>query len=284
MAIWSFIAETTTDLWLLALLEGLCLVAILVILPGLIARRREQIPSHSRQYELMLLRLGEARGRQEVLDDVRMLEHGQLKTHVLAVQRCLSLARDAASTEQREHWLDEGLSQARRLLEVVVMLHQAAGTSALPSDLERTVADVAQSLAVAYPRCSCQVEVAGRRPGSISESVKRALILVLYNALNNAYLHGHPAQVAVQLQYAPDALILVVRDDGRGMPPAGQHSGGRGLRDMRDLVAEHGGTLRIVSEPDAGTQMRVTFPLEGGDAESGESRNATHSIYASTSR
>ena len=76
----------------------------------------------------------------------------------LAVQRCLTLARDAASVEQRDQWLDEGLSQARRLLEVVVMLHQAVGTSALPSDLERTVVDVTQSLAVAYPRARCQVE------------------------------------------------------------------------------------------------------------------------------
>ena len=67
---------------------------------------------NTQRYEPLLRRLGEARGRQEVLDDVRMLEHGQLKTHVLAVQRCLTLARDAASVEQRDQWLDEGLSQA----------------------------------------------------------------------------------------------------------------------------------------------------------------------------
>jgi signal transduction histidine kinase len=64
----------------------------------------------------------------------------------------------------------------------------------------------------------------------------------------------HRALEAAQLQYAPDALILVVCDDGQGMPPtASQRSGGRGLRDTRDLVAQHRGTLRIVSEPGAGT-------------------------------
>lgn len=281
MTIWSVVAEATPGVWALALIEGLCLIAILTVLLWLGVRRSGPPPVDTQHYEQMLLRLGEARGRQEVLDDVRMLEHGQLKTHVLAVQRCLTLARDAASVEQRDQWLDEGLSQARRLLEVVVMLHQAVGTSALPSDLERTVVDVTQSLAVAYPRARCQVEVAGRRPGFIGDSVKRAVILVLYNALNNAYLHGRPAQVAVQLQYAPDALILVVCDDGQGMPPAGQRSGGRGLRDMRDLVAQHRGTLRIVSEPGAGTQMRVTFPLDEAGALRERSCDAAYSVSAS---
>ncbi len=264
MATWILPTEDMQSLWFCALLGSLIMLCALVAFAWLLGSRPGHVPP-SQQRELMLLRLGEARGRQEVLDDVRMLEHGQLKTHVLAVQRCLSLARSADSAEQRDCWLDEGLNQTRRLLEVVVMLHQAVGTSALPSDLERTVADVAQSLAVAYPRCACQVEVSGRRPAHINESIKRALILVLYNALNNAYLHGRPGQVAVQLQYAPDALILVVRDDGHGMLLANhsgrQRPGGRGLRDMRDLVRQHDGTLSIASGPEAGTHMRVSFPL-----------------------
>ncbi|PDW05044.1 hypothetical protein [Candidatus Viridilinea mediisalina] len=85
-------------------------------------------------YELMLLRLGEARGRQAILDEVRMLAHGHLKTHVLAVQRCRILARDAPTPVQRSDGLTAGLRQTRRLLDRVVTLHQTAGSSALPSD------------------------------------------------------------------------------------------------------------------------------------------------------
>ena len=209
----------------------------------------------------MLLRLGEARGRQAILDEVRMLEHGHLKTHVLAVQRCLILARDAPTPDQRTDWLDAGLRQTRRLLDLVVTLHQTAGSSALPSDLEHTMADVAESLAVAYPHCSCQVEVTGQRPTLLDTALTHTLILVLYNALSNAYRHGHPDQITVQLQYAPDALILVIHDDGQGMAVTDGAYQGRGLRDMRDLVAAHGGSLRITSTPDVGTQLRVTMPL-----------------------
>lgn len=269
--------EATPDRWILAMLVLLCFALGAVIPLLLVILREWPSAGESRRREQVLLRLGEARGRQAVIDEVRMLEHGQLKTHVLAVQRCLILARDATSREQRIHWIDAGVDQARRLLEVVVMLHQSVGTSALPNDLERAVTDVAQSLAVAYPACCCLVEVNGCRPAAIRDSVQRALMLVLYNALNNAYVHGRPSQVMVQLQYAPDELILVVDDDGQGMMPV-SHGNGRGLRDIRELVIAHGGTLRIASEPGAGTQMRVSFPLDGADTEREEGRNATYSV------
>jgi|GEM_PF-5931156 hypothetical protein len=172
-----------------SLLSTLVIALALAGLAILRVGRRARDHRQARQHELVLLRLGEARGRQEILDEVRMLEHGQLKAHILALQHCLTLARDAATPEQRASWLDEGLTQTRRLLEVVVMLHQAVGSSALPSDLECTLADVAQSLAVAYPACACRVEVSGQRPAHLGEPIQRALILVLYNALSNAY---HP--------------------------------------------------------------------------------------------
>lgn len=250
-----------------SLLISLVVVLALAGIAILFASRRVDQRRQAHQYELVLLRLGEARGRQEILDEVRMLEHGQLKSHILALQRCLTLARDGESPEQRAYWLDEGLSQTRRLLEVVVMLHQSVGTSALPSDLERTLADVAQSLAVAYPACACRVEVFGRRPARLGETIQRALILVLYNALNNAYTHGRPATIAVQLQYAPDALILIVRDDGRGITGAARRSGGRGLRDVSQLVEQHGGTLIVASEPQVGTRITAIFPLDSISAE-----------------
>lgn len=227
--------------------------------------RTQRLPAWQGQYrrrcELTLLRQAEARGRQQVLDELRLLEHGQLKTHVLAVQRCLAQARATEASELRARWLDESQRQAQRLLDVVVQLHQSVGSSALPDDLEQTVADVARSLVVAYPHCACQVEVIGQRL-PIGAQIQRALILVLYNALSNAYRHGSPTRIGVQLQYAPDALILVVCDDGCGMALDASDWVGRGLRDMRALVARHGGTLRISSAPGAGTELRAFFPLD----------------------
>ncbi|MFV9507870.1 MAG: sensor histidine kinase [Oscillochloridaceae bacterium umkhey_bin13] len=213
-----------------------------------------------------LLHLGEARGRQAVLDEVRMLEHAQLKAHVMATQRCLLQAQAADDPGEIRRWVDAGTAQVTRLLQVVVGLHHAAGDSALPSDLEQTARDTVASLAVAYPHCTCTIEVCGPRPTAIDDIVQRAVVLMLYNALHNAYTHGHPSAVQVQVQYAPDALMLVVRDNGRGGASLTHAGAGRGLRDIEHLAARCGGVLRIESNPTCGTVVTATVPLiiEGG--------------------
>lgn len=253
--------ELLAALWVaLGVLAVLSVVGLLTVrVFALAARRAERWQGQGR--DLALLRLGEARGRQEVLDEVRMLEHGQLKAHVLAVQHCLIQACHAGSPAECTRLLDDGLVQTHHLLEVVVSLHQAVSDSALPDDLEQTVVDVVRSLGVAYPTCACRVEVVGRRSASISGLARRALTLVLYNALNNAFTHGRPSQVAVQLRYAPDALIMVVEDDGAGMVVADERPGRRGLRDIRHLIEAHGGTLSIISSPQTGTKLTAVLPI-----------------------
>ena len=56
----------------------------------------------------------------------------------------------------------------------------------------------------------------------------------------------------------------MVRDDGRGIEAddLARRRGGRGLRDVRQLMAQHGGTLLVASEPQAGTHITATFPLD----------------------
>lgn len=242
---------------ILLLALGLVLLAIGIIIVATGRRTHGTQRLHA-----ALLQLGEARGRQAVLDEVRMLEHAQLKAHVMAVQRCLAHAQAAAGADEVQGWLAEGAAQAHRLLQVVVGLHHAAGDSALPGDLEQAARDTVASLAVAYPACTCTLEVCGRPVAAPGALVRRAAILVLYNALHNAYTHGRPSQVVVQLQYAPDALILVVRDNGAGGAwAASDVRSGRGLDDMQQLVRCCGGACVIDSAAGDGTTVTATFPL-----------------------
>lgn len=248
-----------------------------LILPSPLPTRlqRSRASTHPTDHELDLIRIGEERGRQAVLNEVRMLEHGQLKPHVLAVQRCLVQAQLADTADERAWWVSEGVRQVRHLLDIVETLYQSVSMSALPSDFEQTIADIAQSLVVAYPHIASHVEVLGQKPDQIPESIQQTATMVLYNALSNAYRHANPTTVSVQLQYAPDAVILVVRDDGIGIdsaivsaitqPTARTERGSialahRGLRDMHDVVERLAGTLRIFSAPGYGTEIRVILP------------------------
>jgi len=105
-------------------------------------------------------------------------------------------------------------------------------------------------------RCPAPLEVAALR--------------VSQEALANTAKHAAASTVDVVVSYRPDAVVVSVRDDGRGFdptrPPApdghapgGSASGGFGLVTMRERVATLGGTLDIVSAPGAGTAVTATL-------------------------
>lgn len=251
--------------FLVALL-GLALLGVLVAFVSLVIERVSRVRPRT-GYDLALLQLGEARGRQQILDEVRMLEHGQLKAHVLAVQQCIARAQLHHPAPMREALLAQAMEQTNRLLKVVVSLHEAVSDSALPDDLEQTVVEVVRSLSAVYPACGCRVEVLGERRPPISEPVKRALTMVLYNAANNALIHGQPSQLVIQLRYAPDSLMLEVNDNGKGMLEAERRAGGRGLRDVRQLIESLQGTLTITSAALVGTTLTALVPLPKAERE-----------------
>jgi glucose-6-phosphate-specific signal transduction histidine kinase len=236
------------------LIVGLMLVVLAAELLG-VARRRER---RHRAYERVILELGEAVGRQRVLDDVRMLEHGQLKAHVLAVQQCIEQARTCPDDDDLQQSLDDASEQIHRLLNVVVRLHQSASDSALPDNVEQVLVEVTHSLAVASPSCTWDVEVVGRRWTPLSAELRRALIIGLYNGLMNAFLHASPSRCAVTLRYAPDAVILTISDDGSW---AWCEFPGRGLSDSHRVAQGCGGTVTVEYESGVGTTFTMMLPL-----------------------
>ena len=97
---------------------------------------------------------------------------------------------------------------------------------------------------------------------------------VLVNLINNAadaLPHGGCIEVGCRPQ--GDRVELWVRDNGVGMPPEvqqhifepffttkGTEGTGLGLAVSYGIVASHGGTLRVESEPGRGTTMRLWLP------------------------
>jgi two-component system sensor histidine kinase UhpB len=91
--------------------------------------------------------------------------------------------------------------------------------------------------------------------------------LVLYRvaqeALTNVMRHAEASSAEVALSAVDDErLLLIVRDDGRGMPAQPAQGMRNGLVGMRERAMLVGGTLAIESEPGQGTVVRLTVPLE----------------------
>ncbi|MFB9238833.1 sensor histidine kinase [Plantactinospora siamensis] len=95
---------------------------------------------------------------------------------------------------------------------------------------------------------------------ALPTSVEVVLLRVTQEALANARRHAAATSVAVRLDCRPDAVVLEIRDDGRGFPePAA--GAGYGLAGMRSRVEQVAGTLCVSSEPGAGTVVRAEVPV-----------------------
>jgi DNA-binding NarL/FixJ family response regulator len=82
-------------------------------------------------------------------------------------------------------------------------------------------------------------------------------------ALMNALRHSRASHIEVQLEYGAKQLRIIVSDDGCGIDPlflqAGR-DGHWGLSGMRERAKNIGARLRVLSRPDAGTEVELSVP------------------------
>ncbi len=105
------------------------------------------------------------------------------------------------------------------------------------------------------------------RERELSAVTKQRLFSVAHNALTNAYKYAQASNVSVELAYSDGDLNLSISDDGVGLDTAElDSSSGHGVRNMRRVAEELGGSLAMSSAPGKGTTVIVTVPLQEGAA------------------
>jgi len=95
-----------------------------------------------------------------------------------------------------------------------------------------------------------------------------AVFRIFQESLTNIARHAGARTVRVAVGQTPEAFVLTVDDDGRGMTeqtPAGRSS--YGILGMRERARHLGGELSIAPREGGGTRVRLTLPLsECGEA------------------
>jgi signal transduction histidine kinase/ligand-binding sensor domain-containing protein len=105
----------------------------------------------------------------------------------------------------------------------------------------------------------CHADIPDHPPVyGLSADVRHNLFLVVKEALNNVVRHAGATEVTLRIGCEPDALIIVVSDNGRGFAGGRAAAGADGLRNMEQRMAEIGGTFQIESGPGAGTRVTLT--------------------------
>lgn len=103
----------------------------------------------------------------------------------------------------------------------------------------------------------------GDKQVPLSEAgVASHLYRVAQEAVRNARRHGRARHIEVRLRHELGSLLLVVRDDGVGLPPPAQRGRGLGLRIMAHRAAIIGAVFGIEGRPGGGTIVSCVLPLQ----------------------
>jgi len=151
-----------------------------------------------------------------------------------------------------------GIAEARRY--VWDLRSQALDKNDLPAALS----DTARRLTTETP-VQAKVEVSGTfRP--LSPLIEGNLLRIGQEAINNAVRHAHARNILVNLKFGPRRVQLSVQDDGHGFDYQASKNGDAkhfGLVGMQERAEQIGGSLKVDSREDEGTEVLVDVPIIG---------------------
>jgi signal transduction histidine kinase len=99
------------------------------------------------------------------------------------------------------------------------------------------------------------------RPEALAPGVDLSAYRIVQEALTNTLRHAQASRAEVVVRFDPDAVELIVEDDGLGANANGMGEGGHGIVGMRERAAMIGGTLEATPVP-GGFRVHARLPLE----------------------
>ena len=90
---------------------------------------------------------------------------------------------------------------------------------------------------------------------------KQAIYRIMQEALANVAKHSGAQSVEVALDFSDHSVEFCIRDNGVGFDTQQQYNG-MGLDSMRERVESLQGDFSLLSEPEGGTEICITVPIE----------------------
>lgn len=154
--------------------------------------------------------------------------------------RCVALVRGAAQSVDEIIWAINPRNDTLRYL--IDYLSQC----------------VVESFHAANIECSVELpETIPDRP--VTPEARHHLLLVVKECATNVTRHAHATEVRLQVAVEADRLAIALEDNGKGFAAAPDNATADGLRNMRDRMAEIGGTFHIENRPGGGTRACLVY-------------------------
>jgi signal transduction histidine kinase len=155
------------------------------------------------------------------------------------------------------------ISRALRLMYRVidegrVALRGLRSPRVAPTSLERALSDLGNEFPTSGARF--RIFVMGR-PKALKPTIQEQIYLIGREALVNALRHSGATSIEAEVEYLPNKLRLVVRDNGSGIDTQLLRCGRDshwGLLGMRERARSIGARLRIWSRQGGGTEVEIS--------------------------
>lgn len=209
---------------------------------------------------------------ERLLEENRLLLreiHHRAKNDLSRVRGLLYLRQAEVESDEAREVLEEAMNRISGLAAVYDRLHrlESGAVVDMVSMIEELLGDLRETVLSRQIRIETDL-----KPCSLPREMALDLGIVLNELLMNAtkYAFGEAEAGTLEIRCGPGDsgnVILTVRDDGPGFPKE-MLAGDRpsfGLQMAEDMVARHGGSLRLYN--DRGASVTLTLPVDHGPGE-----------------
>jgi two-component system, NarL family, sensor histidine kinase UhpB len=191
--------------------------------------------------------------------------HDEFGQALTAVKMNLSAIKRSSNPDTREKRVDDSIQLVERLVQSVRTL----SLNLRPPLLDDFGLQSALKWYVGEQAKRSGIDIRFVAPSSVPRTepaVETTCFRVAQEAITNVLRHAKATTATVELRLEPDALVLLVRDNGIGLDPtavqAQAHAGhSLGWAGMQERVSLVGGQFECQSAPGKGTELRVRLPL-----------------------
>ncbi|WP_413733182.1 nitrate/nitrite two-component system sensor histidine kinase NarX [Sodalis sp. RH20] len=177
----------------------------------------------------------------------------KLQIGVLQMQNTHAAPENQLLMQQMRDELNTAYRQLRELLTTFRLRQTEPG---LRAALQTTVEEFSARLGFA-------VEFIYRLPAqAVSSHQAIHLTQIAREALTNIVKHAGASRVTLTADLEADALVLSIRDNGRGLPEEHQRQHHYGVVIMQDRARNLHGDCRVANLPGGGAEVRVTVPRQ----------------------
>jgi signal transduction histidine kinase len=165
-----------------------------------------------------------------------------------------AMAEDRDALSAVEHAGRGALTEMRRLLNV--MRRDGDGVALAP----QPGLDGLDSLVKEIGRAGLPVELhLDGESFALPPGIDLSAYRIVQEGLTNALKHARASHAEVTVRYAPDEVVIEVRDDGVGATPSDGH--GHGLIGIRERVKLYGGEMTAGTSNGGGFTLSARLPL-----------------------